>query len=194
MSLICIDSSYFYECFLLVISVWRFDHRRFSRYSLSGRNYAKSINYKRHYYDPWLHLPISSLILSFSIQTSAIGNDIVTVISTRFGFDFSCPTYFETFQRFFEIFRRNENETSVQARDQREINCKNLTKSIPKISELSFFYSHISIYHRWPACQSVMEKQDWLFCIKLKIIEKLLLLRWKTGSINFHIEHTVCYV
>ena len=80
------------------------------------------LNYKRHYNDSWLYLPISPLILSFPIQTAAIGNDIVTVIGASIGFDFSCSTYFETFQRFFEIFKRDENETSVQARDQQEIN------------------------------------------------------------------------
>ena len=83
-------------------------------------NFCISIQTRiRCYRDSWLYLSISSVILSLSIQTSTIGNDNNTIISTSFWFGVGAAPYFETFQRFFYIFKCNKNEDSVKARDQR---------------------------------------------------------------------------
>ena len=63
-------------------------------------------NRKRCYHDSRLHLSISTFILSFSVQTSTIRNDIDTIISTSVRLGFGTASYFKTLQRFFKIFKR----------------------------------------------------------------------------------------
>ena len=61
---------------------------------------------KRCYYDSRLHLSVPTFILSFSVQTAAIRNDVDTIISTSVGLGVGTASYFETLQRFFKIFKR----------------------------------------------------------------------------------------
>ena len=106
-------------------------------------------NTKRCYYDSWLHLSIPSYILSFSIQTPTIGNDSDTIASSSFRYNFDATACNETFSWSYTIFKRNKNESSVKARDQRIIN--DVDRDISsRISDLSFWYTQLPIFRQWP--------------------------------------------
>ena len=76
-------------------------------YSLYTKNFGIEIHkQKRCYHDSRLHLSIPTFILSFSVQTSAIGNDIDTIISASVRLGVSTASYIETLQRFSKIFKR----------------------------------------------------------------------------------------
>ena len=104
----------------------------------------------RCYHDSWLHLSILTTVLSFSFQTSTTGNDDDTIFSSSFWSGVGAASYFETFKRFFAIFKCNKNENSVKARDQRIIFCFDEWEiyACPRISCLSFFYTHTFIFHQ----------------------------------------------
>ena len=76
---------------------------------------------KRCYHDSRLYLSVSSIILSFSVQTSAIRNDTDTIISASIGLVVGSTSYFEIVQRFYEIFECEKAKDPVQVRDQRRI-------------------------------------------------------------------------
>ena len=76
---------------------------------------------QRCYHDTRLYLSVPSLILPFSVQTTATRDDIDTIISTSVGLGVGTAPNFETLQRFVKFFKREKTEDSVQVRDQRRI-------------------------------------------------------------------------
>ena len=134
---------------LFIFSVWRW--RQWSICTLRDTHWHSyhNSNTKRCYYDSWLHLSIPSYILSFSIQTSTIGNDSDTIASPSSRYNFDATACNETFSRTQPIFKRNKNESSVKARDQRIMNDVDSDVS-SRISDLSFWYTQLPIFRQWP--------------------------------------------
>ena len=72
---------------------------------LSHNHIIKIHKRKRCYHDSRLYLSVPTFILSFSVQTAAIRNDVDTIISTSFRLGAGTPSYFETLQRFVKVFK-----------------------------------------------------------------------------------------
>ena len=125
MYLICIGYFCFYGCYEMIYNSWRIQSDGqtlaldcIQNSMLNDITYTNSFrieihNRKRCYHDSRLHLSVLTFILSFSVQTSAIRNDVDTIISTSVGLGVGTASYFETLQRFFKVFKRQKTEDSI---------------------------------------------------------------------------------
>ena len=112
MYLICIVCSCFYGCYEMTYEYYMTNE--YNLYTAYIIHFCFKIHKrKRCYHDSRLYLSVSTFILSFSVQTAAIRNDIDTIISTSVRLDFGTASYFKTLQRFFKIFKRKKTEDSI---------------------------------------------------------------------------------